>query len=191
MLEFKPRFRGYQIQVGIQSQNQGQTGKTLGSRDLKAQPSASDRTSPMAIGAAGCWRREPRSLSVFLLGHTTGSSSLLESRLNSSHSPMAVSGSGAGVFPSGENMTVLQSSLLLPSPLFSLLGSSPEPTKDCFLALVISVLWSQAASPKHMHLYLPPLPSYLRPSLPHQSPGGSQSSFPSGCQSVPPQGWSA
>lgn len=107
MLEFKPTFKGYQIQVGIQNQNQEQIGKALGSRDLKAQPSTGDQTSPMAIGAAGRWRREPRFLSVFLLGHRMGSSSLLESRLNSSHSPMAVSGPGAGVFPSGENMTFL------------------------------------------------------------------------------------
>ena len=54
---------------------------------------------PMATGAEGSLRRGPRSMSLSLSGPGPGSSSLLASRLNTSHSPTAESGPGAGVFP--------------------------------------------------------------------------------------------
>jgi hypothetical protein len=53
----------------------------------------------MATGAKEVWSQ---GLLLPLPGLRIGSSTLLESRLNISHSPMDGSGPGAGAFPPGE-----------------------------------------------------------------------------------------
>ena len=128
---------------------------------------------PMAMGAEGSLRRGPRSMSLSLSG--PGSSSLLASRLNTSHSPTAVSGAGAGVFPPRQTTQLFYSvpsschPLALPSRVQSQSQqknflSVPSLAPSYFLC------FDPRATLKKMDFCLPPLPSHLRLSLPHQSP---------------------
>lgn len=128
-----------------------------------------------ATGAEGSRSGGPRSLSLSLSGPRTGSSSLLASRLNTSHSPMAESSPGAGVFPPGQTTRL---TCRVPSSCHPLCSPfrvwSQRQQKNLLpvpsLAPVISHVLAPGQPKKIMDLYFPPLPSYQRLSLPHQGP---------------------